>query len=461
MQMLGKVFQRFVQKSPVSVMVGGILERVLNPGRLDELFDCVAERQYTRELLFSTVFDLLSQVVCGVRPSLHAAYQASVAEISVSLTSVYNKLNGVEPETAAALVHYSAHEVTPLITEIGGTGASVVPGYRTKILDGNCLAATEHRLKELRQTAAGALPGKALVVLDPALRRAVTVVPCEDGYTQERALVHQVLPQVAAGEVWIADRNFCPRPFLFGLVERGAAFIIRQHQGLPWEPVGPERPVGRVESGRVYEHPIGIPAEDGRVLRLRRVRLELDHPTQDGDTELCLLTNLPPEVANAQRIATAYRKRWTIEQAFQDLATFLRSAINTLGYPRAALFGFCVAVVAYNVLAVVKAALSRVHGVDKIDHEVSGYYLADEIAGTYRGMLIAIPPEAWHLFSLLTIAQLAALLLQLARHVNLAAFRKHPRGPKKPAPRRRPDKRHPHVSTARLVAQRRGLLLSP
>ncbi len=459
--MLGKVFQRFVEKSPVSVMVGGLLERVLNPGKLDEVFDCVAERQYTRELLFSTVFDLLSQVVCGVRPSLHAAYQASVAEISVSITSVYNKLNGVEPETAAALVHYSAHEVTPLLTEMGGTGASFVPRYRTKILDGNCLAATAHRLKELRQTGAGALPGKALVVLDPALRMAVAVVPCEDGYTQERALLHQVLPQVEAGEVWIADRNFCTRQFLFGLVERGAAFIIRQHQGLPWEPVGPEQAGGRVESGVVSERPIHIHAEDGRVLRLRRVRLELDHPTQDGDTEICLLTNLPPAVADARLVATAYRKRWTIEHAFQDLATFLHSEINTLGYPRAALFGFCVALVAYNVLAVVKAALSRVHGVDKVEHEVSGYYLADEIAGTYRGMLIAIPPEEWHLFSLLTIPQLATLLLQLARHVKLAAFRKHPRGPKKPAPKRRTDKRHPHVSTARLIAQRKAQTLSP
>jgi IS4 transposase len=459
--MLGKVFQRFVEKSPVSVMVGGILERVLNPGRLDELFDCVAERQYTRELLFSTVFDLLSQVVCGMRPSLHAAYQASVAEISVSITSVYNKLNGVEPETAAALVHYSAHEVTQLLTELGGTRAPVVPGYRTKILDGNCLAATDHRLKELRQTAAGALPGKALVVLDPALRLAVAVVPCEDGYTQERALGHQVLPQVEAGEVWIADRNFCTRPLLFGLVERGAAFIIRQHQGLPWEPLGREQARGRVESGRVYEQPIRIQAEDGRVLLLRRVRLELKQPTQDGDTEICLLTNLPPEIADARLVARAYRKRWTIEHAFQDLATFLRSEIKTLGYPRAAVLGLCVALVAYNVLAVVKAALSHVYGADKVDREVSGYYLADEIAGTYRGMLIAIPPEEWPVFTLLTMAQLAALLLQLARQVNLAAFRKHPRGPKKPAPRRRTDKRHPHVSTARLIAQRKVLPLSP
>ena len=126
--MLGKVFQGFVEKSPVAGMVGGSLERVLNPGRLEELLDGVAERQYPRELLFSPVFDLLKQVVCGVRPSLPAAYQASVAAISVSLRSVYNKLNGVEPETAAALGHYRAHAVPPLLTEMGGGGRGACPG---------------------------------------------------------------------------------------------------------------------------------------------------------------------------------------------------------------------------------------------------------------------------------------------------------------------------------------------
>ena len=45
---------------------------------------------------------------------------------------------------------------------------STVPGYRVKILDGNALAGTDHRIKELRGLAAGALPGKTLGVLDPS-----------------------------------------------------------------------------------------------------------------------------------------------------------------------------------------------------------------------------------------------------------------------------------------------------
>ena len=52
-----------------------------------------------------------------------------------------------------------------------------------------------------------------------------------------------------------------------------------------------------------------------------------------------------------------YRKRWTIETAFQELEATLDGEINTLGYPKAALFAFCVALVSYNLMSVIKAAL--------------------------------------------------------------------------------------------------------
>jgi len=51
-------------------------------------------------------------------------------------------------------------------------------------LDGNCLAASEHRLKPLRATTAGPLPGKSLVVFDPQRNIASDVFPCADGHAQ-------------------------------------------------------------------------------------------------------------------------------------------------------------------------------------------------------------------------------------------------------------------------------------
>ena len=53
---------------------------------------------------------------------------------------------------------------------------------------------------------------------------------------------------------------------------------------------------------------------------------------------------------------------------------------------------------ASNVLAVVLAALRRVHGGEIVDEEVSLYYIANEITTTYHGMMIAIPEPEWDVF---------------------------------------------------------------
>jgi hypothetical protein len=55
--MLGKVFARFVEKSHIAVMVRGTLERVLGAEQLDTWFARTAQKQYTRTVLFSTVYD--------------------------------------------------------------------------------------------------------------------------------------------------------------------------------------------------------------------------------------------------------------------------------------------------------------------------------------------------------------------------------------------------------------------
>ena len=106
--LLNSVFDRFVQESPVAVMVRGLLEHVLTPASVDALFEQHADNQYTRELLFSQVVDLMGQVVCGIYPSANAAYQKQRQHFTVSRTAVYDKLNGVEPPVSAALTRQTA-----------------------------------------------------------------------------------------------------------------------------------------------------------------------------------------------------------------------------------------------------------------------------------------------------------------------------------------------------------------
>jgi IS4 transposase len=452
---LSDIFERFSQVSPLSVMAQGIMANALNPKILDELFEGVAKKQFTHKLLFSTVVDLMSVVVCRIRPSIHAAFQARAETVGASIDAVYGKLDGTETAVSAALVHSVADRLAPVIGAMGGAREPWLPGYRVRILDGNHLPGSEHRIKELGTIGAGALPGHALVVLDPRLMLATDVVLCEDGHAQERSLLDPVLAIVAAKDLWIADRNFGTTDFLFGIASRDGAFVIRQHAStLHWEFVGKRRACGRVDTGKVFEQTIRATNDAGEVLILRRVTVLLDQPTRDGETELHLLTNVPVKDARARVIADLYRRRWTIETAFQELEATLNSEINTLGYPKAALFAFCVALVAYNVLSTIKAALRSVHGDEVVAEEVSGYYVADEIQMTRRGMMIAIPEDEWAVFHDLAPVALADVLVRLARSVFLPKFRKHPRGPKKPKPKKQSGAKIKHVATAKILEAR-------
>lgn len=454
--LLEKLFDAFVQKGPVPLMARVLMENVLAPAKVDGLFERTAERQYCRELLFSTIVGLMSQVVCGIRQSVHAAYQASANEIAVSVTSVYNKVLGVEPNVSRALVHDTAAKMAAAIGKMGGCLPSRLPGYRLKILDGNCIAATDHRLEVLRQTNAGPLPGKSLVVLEPALGLVTDVFPCEDGHAQERSLLDSVLETIAEGDLWIADRNFCTLGFMVGIARKKGFFVIRQHQAVSGRAVGRKTGWKAIEGGKVRERNFRVEDPDNPkiVYFFRQVIVRLEKPTRDGETTIYILTNLPAKDADAATISELYRDRWTIESAFYILSEVLSCEVNSLGYPKAALFGFCVALVAYNIVATIQAALRAEHGVEKIENEVSRHYLVDEIAGAHRGMAIAIPEAKWEAFHTLSTSALATLLRQLAANVDLRLFRKHPRGPKKPRPARTQHKNKPHVSTAKLLAKR-------
>jgi hypothetical protein len=402
----------------------------------------------------------MNQVVFCVQPSVRAAYQAQQDDIGTSLVSVYNKLNGLETHTSAELVRYSAREFAPLIAHMGGERASWLKGYRVKIVDGNCLEASEHRIKELRQANGRALPGKSLVVYEPASGLVSDVFPCENGHAQERSLLGSVLKTVQPDDLWIADRNFCTRAFLTEIDTCDGFFVIRQHQGLPFESLTPLRSCGRISTGQLAQQRVCMVDEDGDKRVFRRLRIKLNEPTRDGATILYIVTNLPRQVS-AKRVAQLYQNRWTLETAFQHLEAYFHSEINTLGYPKAALFGFCLALVAYNLLAVVLAALRGVHGEETVDEEVSLYYIANEISTTYHGMMIAIPESEWERFYSIGTADLAAILLGLAQRVRLQAIRKSPRRPNKPRARGKKPSRKGHVATAKLLMNREANSATP
>jgi len=453
--LLAAAFDQFVQDSPLTVMARALLEHALQPKLMDEMFERTAKVQYTDKLLFSSVVDMMGLVVCGFYTSPHAVYLGQREQFPVALTNVYEKLNGIELPVMQELVRDNAVRLTEVIQELGGSLPPLLPGFPVKILDGNCLAGSQHRIKELCGIGSAPLPGKTLNVYDPQLGLVTDVFPCEDGHTQERAMLGPVLECVGEGELWIEDRNFCTLGWLCGVVlRRKAHILVREHKGLPWTALSELRYIGRVETGEVYEQDVQITSEDGEVLKLRRLLLQLDKPTRDGETELALLTDLTVEQADALTLCRLYLERWQIETVFQVLTETLQCEHPRRGYPNAALFAFCVTLVAYNILSVIKAALRVVHGSEKVQQEVSLYHVTQEIRRTHAGMMIAIPVQEWLLFRAMSPKELAQALRDWASHVDLVKFKKAPTKPKKPKIPRPYDPKHPHVSTAKILAER-------
>ena len=233
-----------------------------------------------------------------------------------------------------------------------------------RVLDGNVLAGTDHRLTALRQWLNACLPGKSLVVYEPGLGLVTDLVLCEDAYTQERALVTQLLPRVQANDLVVADRNFCTTRLVFGSSRQKAFVLVRQHRrnsavpaGEPAEALWQDRHRGDLRAARAG-HRSGdrrgpCPAAHRNPLVRQNPRRRPHHGLAD-------------QLAGrrvGRRIAELYLLRWTIEKHFQFLTQSLHCELPGLGQPRAALFGFAMALLAGNALAVVRASIRSVHGV--------------------------------------------------------------------------------------------------
>jgi len=281
------------------------------------------------------------------------------------------------------------------------------------------------------------------------------VLLTEDGHAQERSLLAEVYPLVRKGDVWVADRNFCTLGLIGEIFARGGFFVLRQHGKVTGELLGERKPRGRCETGWVYEQRLRLCNDQDETLEVRRVTIGLDEPTRDGDAAIHLLTNLPGKKVSAAKVAEVYRQRWTIEGLFLEASQTLSCEIDTLCYPKAALFAFCLGLVACNAVALLKAALRAAHGEDVVGQQLSAYYLVLEIRQTYAGMMVAIPALHWEVFRQFNAAEMARVLLEVAGQVVLKRYRKTPRGPKKPPPKRRRYKNGEHLSTAKVIAERR------
>lgn len=437
-------FIPFAKGAPCAVITRMVAEYLLDRDMLQALFQEHAATQYNRAITIDHLVAVMLDVACGVQHSVRSSFLKKKDEIAASLNAFYGKLNRVDPELGRALVAKSAERLRGIMHHLVPPGIEPISGFRSFILDGNMLAGTDHRLKPLRKTRAAALPGKSLVLFECATGLVTQAVLWEDAHSQERALLPDFT--IPAGVHLIADRNFCVRWFLEAIEAVGSFFTIRQHRQLDLSLQGKRHKIGRCETGMVYEQAFDRGEDQSAGWRV--ITIKLDAPTRDGETEIVLITNLPAKVT-ALAIAAGYRTRWTIENHFQRLTDYLNCEVPTLGEPRAALFAFATSLVAGNMLAVVIAALTAAQGRELTDN-LSYHYLVDDVAGNYRGMMVALPPNQWEFIRACKPKELAKLLRDIARNADPVLLRKTIRGPKKP--RKTPNCTNiRHVSTRRIL----------
>lgn len=452
-----EVVERLEQEAPGAVMAHLALDKALPASWIDEVFQTHRQRQYPRELLFSSVVELMLLVTLGLRPSLHAAARKMADRLPVSLAALYAKVQRTEPAVLRALVQGSAERLVPLVRCL--PERSSLPGWQLRIFDGNHLPASEKRLAPLRGFRGAALPGHTLVVYDPDTALVCDIVACEDAHESERTGVDALIERAQARQVWIGDRHFCTRAILQGLAERGAGFIVREHARHPrLQATGPWSTPVDIDTGRVREQAIELAGPDDEEAPhcWRRIEIALHTPTDAGDETIVLWSNLPPQI-DASILAQLYRKRWRIEGLFGRLESVLHSEIKTLGHPRAALLGFAVAVLAYNVLALLKQFIEHAHRHNHPELDVSTYHLAVDITSDYGPLLRLLPPEHWpgadddpH--------RLALRLLSLAGRLSPRQLATSKRKPKIVQVKGYADGHlaRSHVSTARVLKQAMG-----
>jgi hypothetical protein len=359
-------FQRqLAERIPLARATLELFEFAFDDGMLDALYERHRGGCYTDTLTFPELLRLVRDCLLqhdGSGRRLFTELGRDDAE-PVHQSNFYRKLSRMPVDVSRALLRTCTTRLTDLMPLPAVLLPECVDPFEVVVIDGKKLKRVAKRLKPTRGHSSGKLLGaKALVAMHARSGLALAMSDSLDGETNDVPLVGELLPQVrevipaARPTLWLADRQFCDVATFAKLTARpGDHFVVRVRKGPGFHAESTRTLLD--EQGRKVIDEVGTFGKGKHAMRLRRVTLVRGGP---GEDDVVLLTDLlDAKRFDALDLLKLYRKRWGIEQMFQQVTeTFaLQHLIGCT--PRAGLFQFALCLLMYNLIQVVKGYVAE------------------------------------------------------------------------------------------------------
>lgn len=353
--------RELMKRSPLAASVLEACDYMFDEQLLSSIWEQGRGRCYEDTLTFHTFLGLTRDALIRHGGSAHQLFLELESDDKhpVDESNFYRKLSRTPVEVSRALLR----ECTPRLALLMPQGPCTLPrcfdDFELIIADGKKIKNATKRLKPTRGYQGALLGATALVALNARNGMAIAFSDSLDGMTNDVPLVAELMPQLYGlfaerPVLTIWDRQFDDVRTFGRLSARSQdAWIVRLAQKKV--PFAVEESMKTVDSlGREVIDEIGVLGKDDKTRRVRRITLIRDDAA--GEENIVLQTSLlDRRQYPAADLLELYRRRWGIEQVFQQVTqTF--SLEHLIGSsPKATLLQFSFCLLLYNLMQMIRA----------------------------------------------------------------------------------------------------------
>jgi hypothetical protein len=382
-------FEReLMRRSPLAACVLESCDFLFAPDLLASIWQKHRGRCYEDVLKFEDFLKLMRDALIHHGGSAHKQFVELQrdGDPPVDESNFYRKLARTPVELSRALLREGTARLAELMPQ--GMDAAQLPGcfdgFEVLVGDGKKIKNAAKRLKPARGFSGALIGAKALVAMNLRSGMATAMSDSLDGLSNDVPLVPALMRQLRE---WIAtpilsvwDRQFDDLRTLGHLGEReGDAFVVRMKQVHTFAVESSAQTTDAMSRPVLDE--IGTLGRGKSVMRVRRITLKREGEDQD----VIVLTSLLDERAfAASEVLELYRRRWGIEQMFQQVTeTF--SLDHLIGSsPKAVLLQFSYCLLLYNLVQLIKTYVAQ-----------DGKVLATAVSTLYLFQDIRRELQAW------------------------------------------------------------------